>query len=46
MDLFCALPWLQASGIVFAFDPSQPALSRVVPGSVKVGGVPLDLQQL
>lgn len=46
MDPSCALPWLQVSGIEFAFDPSRPALSRVVPGSVKVGGAPLDLHQL
>lgn len=33
---------MQVSGVTFSFDPSKPPGSRVVPGSVRVGGEPLD----
>lgn len=36
---------MQVSGIQFLFDPSKPAGSRVFPGSVKVSGLPMDLQR-
>lgn len=32
----------QVSGVRFAFDPSRPPGARVVPGSVRVSGAPLD----
>ncbi len=34
--------WLQVSGITFAWNPLAPAFSRIAPGSVKVGGRPLE----
>lgn len=37
--------FLQVSGITFKFDPDQPSGSRIVPGSVTVGGKVLDLDK-
>lgn len=37
---------LQVSGLSFAFDPDKPAGSRIVPGSVRVGAEPLQLDRL
>jgi hypothetical protein len=34
------------SGIRFEFDPSQPAGSRIVPGSVELAGEPLETDRL
>ncbi|MBN1243087.1 MAG: bifunctional metallophosphatase/5'-nucleotidase [Spirochaetales bacterium] len=34
--------WLQVSGISFAWNPGAPAFSRIVPGSVRVAGAPLE----
>ena len=36
----------QVSGICFEFDPSQPAGSRIVPGSVELAGEPLETDRL
>lgn len=33
---------MQVSGCTFAFDPSQPPGRRIVPGSVTVGGRPIE----
>jgi len=38
--------FLQVSGIRFAFDPSQPPGSRIVPGSVFVGSEALDKEKM
>jgi 5'-nucleotidase len=35
--------FLQVSGITYKFDPTKPSGSRIVPGSVTVGGKPLEL---
>lgn len=35
----------QVSGLTFNFDGQQPAGSRVLPGSVRVAGRPLELEQ-
>jgi len=35
----------QVSGVSFKFDPSKSPNNRIVEGSVKVGGVPLDLNR-
>jgi 5'-nucleotidase len=32
---------MKASGIVYGWDASKPIGSRIVPGSVNIGGVPL-----
>ncbi|PSC76623.1 Trifunctional nucleotide phosphoesterase [Micractinium conductrix] len=37
--------FLQVSGVTFAFDSDRPAGSRIVPGSVTVGGEPLELER-
>lgn len=37
--------FLQVSGIGFTFDPRKPRYERVDPGSVIVGGQPLDLER-
>lgn len=34
--------WLQVSGLTFAWDPLAPAFSRLVPGSVRIAGRPLE----
>lgn len=34
--------FLQFSGLTYRFDSSKPALGRVVPGSVRIHGIPLD----
>ncbi|HOX18664.1 MAG TPA: 5'-nucleotidase C-terminal domain-containing protein [Spirochaetales bacterium] len=34
--------WLQVSGISFAWNPLAPAFSRLVPGSVRIEGLPLE----
>ena len=36
----------QVSGIRFEFDPSRPAGSRIVPGSVELAGEPLETDRL
>jgi 5'-nucleotidase len=35
--------FLQVSGLCFSFDPSRPPGGRVVAGSVRVSGRPLEL---
>lgn len=40
------LLWLQVSGVSFTFDPSRPAMDRILPDSVCINGKPVVAEAL